>query len=82
MKGKAAPGMVRITLAHHLSRQYAVRHGLEDRDYAPLEQIEITPESAQDLIGAGYAQGIDTDDPAAVAEAVTPDRPTQDTPKS
>ncbi|WP_371500300.1 hypothetical protein OG871_27565 [Kitasatospora sp. NBC_00374] len=56
---------VRITLAHHLTRDGA--------DLAPGDEIEVPHHEARQLIASGYVAGADPSDPEAVAKALAPE---------
>ncbi|MGW4694872.1 hypothetical protein ACWEO1_21140 [Kitasatospora cineracea] len=60
----AAPGTVRITLAHHFDRDGA--------QLLPGDEIDVPTYEARKLITAGYVAGVDPNDPEAVAKALAP----------
>jgi hypothetical protein len=62
-----------LRLAHPMKAEYAVRHCLEERDYGPGSEVFVSDDSARALIAAGYAAGVDPEDPAAVAQALNPE---------
>lgn len=62
----AADGLVTVTLAHPLARQYAFSSHIGDRDFNIGEQITIRVDTARSLMAAGYIQGVDPGDPDSV----------------
>jgi hypothetical protein len=69
---QSGTGGVTITLAHPLPLDalQRVNIGGYDRDLGIGDTITVRPEVARSLIGAGYAAGIDPENPAAVRAAL------------
>jgi len=61
---------VSITLAHPLRAPYAVRLGLDEKDYEVESTVKLRRDNAQALINAGYAADIDPQDQEAVEETL------------
>lgn len=60
---------VSLKLSNPLRAVYAVRVGLQDKDYDTNATVRVTRPSARAIIGAGYAQ-VDPEDAEAVAVAL------------
>lgn len=62
---------VTITLAHPLSEDRArLARVKQVKEYPVGAKVSLPPDEARALIKAGYAQGIDPDEPEQVADAL------------
>jgi hypothetical protein len=71
---------VTLTLAHPLGGPSCDRLGIPRRDYGVGEPLDLTRDAANTLIAAGYAAGVDPEDPDQVRAALGASRGVGGTP--
>ena len=64
---------VTVTLAHPLRAVYAVRLGLDERDYEVEEDVTLRRDNAKSLANAGYVADVDPNDEGAVEQTIGTD---------
>lgn len=67
---KLEKDQVKVTLAHPLRAEHAVRLGLDEQDYAVEDTVTVRRDQARSLVNAGYAAAVDDADVSEDQDAV------------